>query len=103
MRTYFPCGLQNQIKVGQSIAITAGSRGITGIAKILRSVVDECKSLGLKPFIVPAMGSHGGATADGQKHLLEHYGITAATMGCDINSSMDVVRIGRDKRNTGIL
>ena len=89
--------LQNKIKVGQSIAITAGSRGITGIAKILRSVVDECRSLGLKPFIVPAMGSHGGATADGQKHLLEHYGITAATMGCDIKSSMDVVRIGEVK------
>ena len=89
--------LQNKIKVGQSIAITAGSRGITGIARILRSVVDECKSLGLRPFIVPAMGSHGGATADGQKHLLEHYGITAAAMGCDINSSMDVVRIGEIK------
>ena len=90
-------GLQNQIKAGQTIAITAGSRGITGIAGILRSVVDECRSLGLKPFIVPAMGSHGGATADGQKHLLEHYGITAAAMGCDIKSSMDVVRIGELK------
>ena len=90
-------GLQGRIKAGESIAITAGSRGIATIAKILRSVVDECKSLGLKPFIVPAMGSHGGATADGQKHLLEHYGITAATMGCDINSSMDVVRIGEVK------
>lgn len=90
-------GLQNQIKAGQTIAITAGSRGITGIATILRSVVDECSSLGLKPFIVPAMGSHGGATADGQKHLLEHYGITAAAMGCDIKSSMDVVRIGELK------
>ena len=90
-------GIQNQIKPGQTIAITAGSRGNTGIARILRSVVDECRFLGLKPFIVAAMGSHGGATADGQKHLLEHYGIIAAAMGCEIKSSMDVVRIGELK------
>jgi len=86
--------LQHQVKNGQAVAITAGSRGITGIAKILKSIVGECKSLGLKPFIIPAMGSHGGATADGQKHLLEHYDITAESMDCEIKSSMEVVQIG---------
>jgi hypothetical protein len=87
-------GLAGRIKVGQTVAITAGSRGITGIAGILRAVVEECASVGLRPFIVPAMGSHAGATAEGQQHLLEHYGITATTMGCEIRSSMDVVPIG---------
>jgi hypothetical protein len=87
-------GLAGRTKAGQTVAITAGSRGITGIAGILRAVVEECASVGLRPFIVPAMGSHAGATAEGQQHLLEHYGITAATMGCEIRSSMDVVPIG---------
>ncbi|MFC1899466.1 lactate racemase domain-containing protein [Chloroflexota bacterium] len=86
--------LKDKIKAGQSVAITAGSRGITGIAQILLTVVNECKTLGLMPFIVPAMGSHGGATAEGQRHILQHYGITKNTMGCEVKSSMDVVRIG---------
>ena len=90
-------GLLGTVGAGQSIAITAGSRGITGIDKILWAVVQECKAIGLKPFIVPAMGSHAGATAEGQKHLLEHYGITRATMGCEIRSSMETVRIGEVK------
>ena len=64
--------LCDRIKTGQSVAITAGSRGITDIVEILRSVVDECKGLDLKPFVVPAMGSHGGATPTGQKQILEH-------------------------------
>jgi hypothetical protein len=90
-------GLADRVKAGESIAITAGSRGITGIDKILRAVVQECTALGLRPFIVPAMGSHAAATAQGQQHLLEHYGINAAAMGCDIRSSMDVVRIAEVK------
>jgi hypothetical protein len=89
--------LRQKIQPGQTIAITAGSRGITGIDRIILSVVRECKALGLKPFIVPAMGSHGGATAEGQRHLLEHYGITSATMECEVRSSMEVVRVGEVK------
>ena len=89
--------LGNRVKPGQTIAITAGSRGITGIDAIIRAVADECKSLGLAPFIVPAMGSHGGATADGQREIIEHYGITEAAIGCPIKSSMEVVRIGSVK------
>ncbi len=90
--------LCDRIEAGQSVAITAGSRGITDIVEILRSVVDECKGLDLKPFVVPAMGSHGGATPTGQKQILEHYGITEASMGCDIKSSMDVVQISEINR-----
>jgi hypothetical protein len=82
------------------VAITAGSRGIANIDRITRAVVDEMKSLGLAPFIVPAMGSHGGATAEGQAKLLEHYGVTESAMGCPIRSSMEVVEIGRTKGTT---
>jgi len=89
--------LKDRVKPGQTVAITAGSRGIANIATITRTVADELKALGLKPFIVPTMGSHGEATAQGQKRILEHYGITKEAMGCPIKSSMEVVRIGEVK------
>ncbi len=89
--------LADRAKPGQTVAITAGSRGIANIDRITRAVVDELKALGLRPFIVPTMGSHGEATAEGQRKVLEHYGITEASMGCPINSSMEVVRIGEVK------
>ncbi|MDP6127321.1 MAG: hypothetical protein QF713_05230 [Dehalococcoidales bacterium] len=90
-------GLGNKVDPGQTIAITAGSRGIANISQITRAVVDECKSIGLVPFIVPAMGSHGGATAEGQWQILEHYGITEQNMGCPIRSNMEVIHIGEVK------
>jgi len=90
-------GLQNRVTPGQSVAITAGSRGIANIGGITRAVVDDVKSLGLRPFIVPAMGSHGGATAEGQRTILAQYGITDAAMACPIRSSMEVVEIGKSK------
>ncbi len=89
--------LQDKVTPGQTVAITAGSRGIANIDRITRAVVDELKALDLKPFIVPTMGSHGGATAEGQRTVLEHYGITEAAMGCLIRSSMEVVQIGEVK------
>ena len=89
--------LADKVKAGQTVAITAGSRGIANIDRITRAVVDELKALGLKPFVVPTMGSHGEATAEGQRRILEHYGITESSMGCPIKSSMDVVRIGEVK------
>lgn len=92
--------LQEKVNPGQTVAVTSGSRGITNIDRITRTVVDELKSLGLMPFIVPAMGSHGGATAEGQCKILEHYGITGATMGCPLKSSMQVVEIGKIKGTT---
>jgi len=92
--------LQGKVKPGQSVAITSGSRGVANIAAITKAVVNELKGLGLKPFIVPTMGSHGGATAEGQLKILEHYGITEASMGCPLKSSMAVVEIGKVKGTT---
>src|SRR5579863_3582170 len=77
------------------IAIGVGSRGIANIATITRAAVDYWKSQGAHPFIFPAMGSHGGATAEGQADVLAHYGIHEATMGCPVVSSLDVVSTGR--------
>jgi len=79
---------------GQTVAITAGSRGITNLALVMRAVVGELRRIGAKPFIVPAMGSHGGATARGQKKILQHFGVTRNSMGVPIKSSMQVVQIG---------
>lgn len=84
----------DKIRPGMNIAITAGSRGIANVAVITRSVADFVKSRGAIPFIVPAMGSHGGATPQGQLDILAGYGITPSTMGCEIRSSMEVVHLG---------
>jgi len=93
-------GLQGKVKPGQTVAVTAGSRGVANIATITRAVVDELKAMGLAPFIVPTMGSHGGATAEGQLKVIEHYGITESSMGCPLKSSMAVVEIGKVKGTT---
>lgn len=82
------------IKKNQKIAITAGSRGISHYELLLKTIVDFVKSKGAIPFIVPAMGSHGGATAYGQEKMLKNLGIDKKTMGCEIISSMEVVNIG---------
>ena len=84
-----------RIKPGMSIAVGCGSRGINNIAECAKQVVAELKALGAKPFIFPAMGSHGGATAEGQREVLEGYGITEEAMGCPVRSQMDVVEVGR--------
>lgn len=80
---------------GAAIAIGVGSRGISNIATIVKSVVAYWKSKGMKPFIFPAMGSHGAATAEGQADVLAHYGIIEETMGCPIRSSLEVISLGR--------
>ncbi len=86
--------LGGQIKPGMRIAITCGSRGINHNAVMARAMVDFVKSRGAEPFIVAAMGSHGGATAEGQRQILADYGITEEGMGCPIVSCMDTVEIG---------
>jgi hypothetical protein len=86
--------LGRAIKPGQTVALTAGSRGIANIPVILKSAVQFLGDLGARPFIVPAMGSHGGATAEGQKKLLESYGVTEAAMGVPIHSCMETVSLG---------
>lgn len=88
-------GLASKLKPGSRLAIGVGSRGITNIATIARSVVDYWKSQGMRPFIFPAMGSHGAGTAEGQADVLAHYGIHTASMGCPVISSLDVVSLGR--------
>lgn len=77
------------------IAIAVGSRGITNLARIVKTVVQYVKAQGAVPFIVPAMGSHGGATAAGQRQVLESYGIMEAAMGAPIRSSLEVVELPR--------
>ena len=84
----------NSIKADMNIAITAGSRGIKNIDIITKSIVDFVKCKKANPFIVPAMGSHGGASAKGQLEVLASYNITSETMGCEIKSSMEVVDLG---------
>ena len=90
-------GMDLRIRPGMRIAITAGSRGIRNVDEITRSVVAFVKSCGAEPFIVPAMGSHGGATAGGQKEMLAGYGITEERMGCEIRSSMETVYLGNSE------
>jgi hypothetical protein len=87
-------GVGSRLKPGQRVAITAGSRGIDRIDEVLKAVVDEVRALGADPFLVPAMGSHGGATAEGQRELISHYGVTEERMGCPILSSMETVELG---------
>jgi len=82
------------VKPGMSIALAVGSRGVAEIATITRVVVEEIKKCGGKPFIVPSMGSHGGATAEGQIEVLANLGVTEQTAGCPIRSTMEVVQIG---------
>jgi Lactate racemase N-terminal domain len=84
----------SEIKPGQTVALTAGSRGVANIATILKATVHYLQTIGAKPFVIPAMGSHGGGTADGQLDVLHHYGITEDSMGVPLRASMEVVQIG---------
>ncbi len=88
-------GLAAKLAPGSRVAIGVGSRGIANIATIVRAVVDWWKEQGMKPFIFPAMGSHGAATAEGQADVLAHYGIVEETMGCPIVSQLEVVSLGK--------
>ncbi|WP_135305575.1 beta-ketoacyl-[acyl-carrier-protein] synthase family protein [Haloarcula amylovorans] len=86
------------LSMGAEIAITAGSRGIHDMPAFLEAVVTELSDRGFKPYIIPAMGSHGGATAEGQVEMLNSLGITETSVGCEIRSSMDVNTVGEDER-----
>jgi hypothetical protein len=79
---------------GKRIAVAAGSRGIAAIDRVVRTTVQQLKAFGAEPFIVPAMASHGGATAEGQIGVLRDLGITEESMGAPIRSSMEVIQIG---------
>lgn len=83
------------IQPQMEIAITVGSRGIANIPLLVKSVADEIRKRGAIPFIIPAMGSHGGATAEGQIEVLHSLGVTEDYTGCEIRSSMEVIEIGK--------
>ncbi len=87
---------------GSRIAIGVGSRGISNIDTVVRGVVDAWLARGAKPFIIPVMGSHGGGTAEGQKEVLAHYGVTEATMGVPVVSTLDVVPVGESPQGIAV-
>lgn len=77
------------------LGVAVGSRGIRDIATVVRAAIDFLKGRGARPFILPAMGSHGGATADGQRQLIAHYGVTEEAMGCPVQAEMETRSLGR--------
>jgi len=95
-------GAAGKLKPGARIAITAGSRGINNLVAMTRAAADAVKSMRGQPFIVPSMGSHGGATDEGQKNLLAELGISEASMGCPVVSSMEVEEVGRTGNDTPV-
>ena len=90
-------GTLEQLKPGQSVCIAAGSREIANIALIVRTVCEVVREHGAEPFIIPAMGSHAGAQAEGQKKILADFGITEEYTGAPIRSSMETVQVGVTK------
>ena len=87
--------LGKRVKPGQSVAVSVGSRGINNIALITKSLVEQLKSLKLEPFLVPAMGSHGGGIAEAQREIIEGYGVTEEYVGVPIKASMETVQVGQ--------
>jgi len=92
LESLFPPG---KLKPGAEIGVTVGSRGIVGIAVAARAAVDFLKSRGARPFILPAMGSHGGAVAAGQQNLIAHYGVTEESMGAPVRDAMETRSLGK--------
>ncbi len=94
--------IRARVKPGQVIAVGCGSRGIANIGLIARTVIEELRALGAKPFVFPCMGSHGAATAEGQKKVLETYGITEEATGVPIRASMETVVTGHLEDGTPV-
>ncbi|MGG3280537.1 lactate racemase domain-containing protein [Paenibacillus solani] len=86
--------IRQTVKPGMQIAVAVGSRGLDRIVELTAVTVKALKEAGAEPFIVPSMGSHGGATAEGQREVLAHLGVTEESVGCEIRSSMEVVQLG---------
>lgn len=94
--------ISGAIRPGMRIAITVGSRGVANIALVVKSIAAYLRTLGASPFVVPAMGSHGGATAQGQREVIESYGVTESYIGCPILSSMDTVIVGKTENGLDV-
>ena len=88
----FPAG---SLAPDARIGVTVGSRGIRDLATQVQAVIDFLEDRGVQPFILPAMGSHGGASADGQRQLIAHYGVTEEAMGCPVRAEMETRSLGR--------
>jgi hypothetical protein len=88
-------GMLERMQRGDTVAIGAGSRGIANLPIIVKAAVDRLREAGMKPYVVPAMGSHGGATAEGQIEMLAQLGVTEASVGTEIRATMEVKEIGR--------
>jgi hypothetical protein len=95
-------GEHGMFRVGDQVAVAVGSRGIARLPEIVAAVVAEIRGCGADPFIVPAMGSHGGATAAGQEEVLTHLGITEETVGAPIRSQMDTVQLGETRNGAPV-
>jgi uncharacterized protein (DUF362 family) len=95
-------GLREKVKSGARIAITAGSRGMGGLVEILCGAVDAVKEAGGEPFIVPAMGSHGGAVPEGQSEILRLLGVTADAVGAPVRATMDTYVLGNSKNGAAV-
>ncbi len=98
-RQWHNAHLEQRIKPGQRVAIGVGSRGIAHLAEMVRATLDHVRSLGAQPFVVAAMGSHGGATAEGQRELLASYGVSEEALGVPVKTDMTAVQIGVNSWN----
>lgn len=96
-------GIEEKLRPGMTIAVGVGSRGVSRLPDLVSATVRFLKEKGVQPVIIPAMGSHGGATEEGQRHLLADYGVSEATMGAPINTSMEVDEIGRTSQGVPVL
>ena len=94
--------MEQRFAVGDKVAIAVGSRGIANLAAMVKVLAHRLKQAGAKPFIVPAMGSHGGATAEGQTEVLASLGITADSIGVPIRSSMEVIELGKTAKGATV-
>ena len=93
---------RNSVTPGMTIAVGAGSRGLTGRAELLRGTITALREMGGEPFVVPAMGSHGGATAEGQVHVLAELGMTEESLGVEIRATMDTVVVAHTSSGTPV-
>ncbi len=93
---------KSTVTPGMTIAVGAGSRGLTGRVELLRGTITALRALGAEPFVVPAMGSHGGATAEGQTHMLAELGITEQSVGAEIRATMDTVVVAHTASGTPV-
>ena len=91
------------VKAGASVAVGCSSRGIANYPAIVKATVGCLKDVGLTPFLFPAMGSHGAATAEGQKKVMENYGVSENYIGAPIRSSLDTVQIGETEDGVPVL